>query len=161
MCVVVSDYAKGVIKEDTVALLSDKHVVFVDPKEGPEKYKGAFLVKPNMEKYISWNGKFTKDSALKFMHNYGWEWLVITDGGCGIHVLNNNGEYNHWFEDVCEVLDVTGAGDVVLSILACSYVSGLDMVEACQLASHIATKSVQKKGTSKINPEDIFSGDLI
>ena len=56
---------------------------------------------------------------------------------------------------------MTGAGDVVISILACGYLAGLDMFEACRVANSVATKSVQKKGTSNINPEDIFSGGLI
>ena len=87
--IVVSDYAKGAIKQDTVNLLSKNNLVFVDPKKKAETYDGAFLVKPNMKEYVSWNGNFDVDSAIAFMNKHSWSWLVITDGENGIHVLKD------------------------------------------------------------------------
>ena len=36
-------------------LIKNKNcITFVDPKNKPEFYKHAFLVKPNMEKFVEW-----------------------------------------------------------------------------------------------------------
>ena len=52
MSVVVSDYAKGVIQESTVSSIEAK--VIVDPKQDVSFYKGAYLIKPNMQEYENW-----------------------------------------------------------------------------------------------------------
>ena len=52
-------YAKNLLN-----LIKNKNcITFVDPKNKPEYYKNAFLVKPNMEKFVEWCGKFNKQKA--------------------------------------------------------------------------------------------------
>ena len=58
--IILSDYQKGVIKKNTVSeILKYNKNIFIDPKNRPEIYKGAFLVKPNMKLYKKWVGKFS------------------------------------------------------------------------------------------------------
>ena len=88
--VCLSDYNKGTIGLHLVEKLNNKKCkVLVDPKQGPEVYKGAFLVKPNMKEYKAWFGKFKKETALIKLKEYGWNYLVVTDGANGIHVLSD------------------------------------------------------------------------
>ena len=55
--VVISDYNKGAITEQTVKKAKAKGAkVLVDPKQSPSYYRGAFLVKPNMKEYTEWFG---------------------------------------------------------------------------------------------------------
>ena len=149
--IIISDYGKGIIAQETVSLFAKNNTVFVDPKRGPEYYRGAFLVKPNMKEFMSWVGCFNHDVAFKFINDFGWNWLVITDGSNGIHVFDGEGKkYYHFVEEVEEIYDVTGAGDVVISILAENYYRGISIPESCKIACSVATGCVQRKGTSII-----------
>ena len=86
--ILISDYNKGVINQslvnDVVHLVKR---VYVDPKQNPESYTGAYLVKPNMKEYEQWFGKFDSKTADQFRIKFNWDWLIVTDGGNGIHVV--------------------------------------------------------------------------
>ena len=83
--VCISDYNKGTVQEDTVQKIVDKTTrVLVDPKQHYKFYKGALLVKPNMKEYNDWNGTFNPETALEFMKENDWRWLVVTDGANGM-----------------------------------------------------------------------------
>lgn len=155
----ISDYNKGIVQKNTVSELVSKGCkVIVDPKQDPHTYTGAFLVKPNMKEYVAWFGEFTIESALKNMREYKWNWLVVTDGANGIHVINTEGEYKHFVEPVKEVADVTGAGDTVLSVIAYGIEHGLNIFESCKLACFAAARIVEKRGVAVITPKDLSTG---
>ena len=117
--VVVSDYNKGVVTQDLMFSLQNNKV-FVDPKQSPQLYKNCFLVKPNMKEYTEWFGQFSYDIARQKLKEYGWTWLVVTDGAEGVHIVNEKENW-HVKEDVREVADVTGAGDTFLAVLVYGY----------------------------------------
>ena len=154
--VCISDYAKGTVKRDTVGKLLDKDIkILVDPKQDSVFYHGAFLVKPNMQEYETWFGKYDKDNALLQMKKLDWTWLVVTDGANGMHVLNSQGEYKHFVEPVKEVADVTGAGDTVMAVIAYGIDSGMDIFDACKLACYAAARIVEKRGVAIIQQDDL------
>jgi D-beta-D-heptose 7-phosphate kinase/D-beta-D-heptose 1-phosphate adenosyltransferase len=158
--VVISDYDKGVIKDDSLEKISNKtNFIYVDPKKEPEHYFNAYLVKPNMKEYVGWNGVFDKDSALSFMKKYEWNWMAITDGGNGIHLLSNNNEYYHYQEKAKEVVDVVGAGDVVISVLAYGHSVGMSVQDSCQMACYAASISVGESGISRTGFRKIYKND--
>ena len=158
--VIISDYNKGTVSEDTIEdLLSIADIkLFVDPKQDARFYDGAFLVKPNMKEYESWNGKYNKTYALEYMRDHNWTWLIVTAGANGIHVLNKNGDYNYFKEDTKEVSDVTGAGDIVLAVIVYAYNKGLSIPSACELACYAATRSVEKRGVVPVTLDDLDKG---
>ena len=157
--VLVSDYAKGVIKPHTVKHILEKtQWVLVDPKQSADYYHGAFLVKPNMKEYEQWNGQFDKDSAVKFAQTHNWQWLVITDGAKGIHTVSKEGFYSHVQEPVREVADVTGAGDTVLAVIAYGIKQGMTVPRACELACYAAARNVEKFGVVSVSKEDLNKG---
>ena len=154
--VCISDYAKGTVKRDTVGKLLDKDIkILVDPKQDSVFYHGAFLVKPNMQEYEAWFGKYDKDNALLQMKKLDWTWLVVTDGANGMHVLNNQGEYKHFVEPVKEVADVTGAGDTVMAVIAYGIDSDMNIFDACKLACYAAARIVEKRGVAIIQQDDL------
>ena len=154
--VVISDYNKGVIRSDSLEkILKRTNFVFIDPKKEPECYANAYLIKPNMKEYNSWNGAFDSNLAINFMKQYNWRWMVVTDGENGIHLLGNNGEYYNYKERAREVADVAGAGDVVISVLAHCYSSGMSMPESCKAACVVASRSVEQRGVSHIEGVDL------
>tara|TARA_A100000164_G_scaffold381915_1_gene436471 strand:- start:1987 stop:3246 length:1260 start_codon:yes stop_codon:yes gene_type:complete len=153
--VLISDYDKGVIShsivEDIVSLVKR---VYVDPKQQPVNYKGAYLVKPNMKEYEQWFGKFTKENADQFRKEFTWEWLVITDGGNGIHVVGEN-TYEHITGDSVELADVSGAGDTVLAVIVKYVEQGTNIIDACKLALKGASAVVQHRGVTVVQLSDI------
>ena len=155
----ISDYAKGTVKRDTIGNLLDKDIkILVDPKQDANFYHGAYLVKPNMQEYETWFGKYDKVNALREMKKLDWTWLVVTDGAKGMHVLNNQGEYKHFVEPVKEVADVTGAGDTVMAVIAYGIDKGMDIFETCKLACYAAARIVEKRGVAVISPKDLSTG---
>jgi len=157
--VCVSDYNKGTVRADTIdKILKITKKVLVDPKQEPGYYTGAFLVKPNMKEYEQWFGKFRKEIALLKIKEFHWEWLVVTDGANGIHVLHTSGKYNHYKEEVHEVADVTGAGDTVMAVIAYGLETGMDMFDACELACYAASRVVEKRGVAVVTGADLNRG---
>ena len=157
--VCISDYNKGTIKKDTIAKIFEKtKKIFVDPKQNFDFYKSAFLVKPNMQEYNDWNGTYTQETALEFMKQNDWQWLVVTDGANGMHVLNERGEYRRFIEPVTEVADVTGAGDTVLAVISYAVEKGMNIFDACKLACYGAARIVEKRGVAVVTHLDLNQG---
>ena len=156
--VCISDYNKGTVTADTIRQLVKRQCkVLVDPKQLPEIYKGVFLVKPNMKEYTEWFGDFDYNTARKKLKQFGWTWLVVTDGANGIHVINAEENW-HIKEPVREVADVTGAGDTVLAIIASSIEKGMSIIEACKLACFGAARIVEQRGVAVITNDDLNRG---
>ena len=155
--VVVSDYNKGIINFELMSRLKDVKV-FVDPKQMPQMYKDAFLVKPNMSEYTDWFGEFDINKAQKNLIQFNWTWLVVTDGANGVHVINKN-DYWHYKEEVREVADVTGAGDTFLAVLVYGYtVKNMSIQDSCKLACYASARNVEKRGVHPVTFEDLYRG---
>ena len=156
--VVISDYNKGAVRRDTVAKALGKGAkVLVDPKQSPSYYTGAFLVKPNMKEYVEWFGEFNYVDARDHLKEYDWEWLVVTDGADGIHIVNST---DHWHckEEVLEVADVSGAGDTVMAIIAHGLNKGKTVPDSCALACYGASRVVEKRGVTVVTNDDLNRG---
>ena len=156
--VVISDYNKGAVRRDTVAKALGKGAkVLVDPKQSPSYYTGAFLVKPNMKEYVEWFGEFNYVDAKDYLKEYDWEWLVVTDGADGIHIVNST---DHWHckEEVLEVADVSGAGDTVMAIIAHGLNKGKTVPDSCALACYGASRVVEKRGVTVVTKDDLNRG---
>jgi D-beta-D-heptose 7-phosphate kinase/D-beta-D-heptose 1-phosphate adenosyltransferase len=158
---VVSDYNKGTIKEDTVAKLKDRCVnILVDPKQHPSYYRDAWLVKPNMKEFESWVGEFTCEKAFLLMQEYNWHWLVVTAGANGLYVFKSTGEFRHYSEPVREVADVSGAGDIVIAVIAHCLDQGLDVYKSAEIACYAAARSVERQGITLVELNDLVKGTV-
>lgn len=154
--VVISDYNKGFIKNNSIKkILKKTKLVFVDPKQKPDIYKGVYLVKPNMKEYENWNGQFTLKSAFKFLKKYNWKWLLVTDGSKGMHILNHKSEYRHFKNKIVEVADTAGAGDAVLAAIIYSFMNKSSMFDSVNLACKVASQNVQRRGVHPVLLKDV------
>lgn len=154
--VCVSDYAKGTVRPQTIdKILKRGCKVLVDPKQDPDFYENAYLVKPNMSEYESWFGKFTKEKALLHMREYNWRNLVVTDGSNGMYVIDENNKFVHIKEPAQEVADVVGAGDTVLAVIAYMLDEGHDLIEACKVACYAAARAVEHRGVHIVTHDDL------
>jgi D-beta-D-heptose 7-phosphate kinase/D-beta-D-heptose 1-phosphate adenosyltransferase len=75
----------------------------------------------------------------------------------GMSLGTEDGEILNQPAEECEVNDVTGAGDVVISVIAYYYRS-LSRKQLIQLATYVGTTSVKHVGTYVLKPSDILQG---
>lgn len=153
---VVSDYNKGVITSNILIWASQYNIkTFVDPKQNPEIYRDAFLIKPNLKEYEEWDGKFDPKKASNLCRKYNWEWLVVTCSADGLYVINRNGNHWHYKEEVREVADVTGAGDCVMAVLVWGFVRGMSIPEAAEVSCYAAARNVEHRGVVPVSLRDV------
>jgi D-beta-D-heptose 7-phosphate kinase/D-beta-D-heptose 1-phosphate adenosyltransferase len=158
--VIVSDYNKGLVtKKDVLYFTEHGGCVLVDPKQSPDTYENAWLVKPNMKEYEQWFGRFNLEVAREKLELYGWAYLVVTDSANGIHMISST-DYIHFKEPVKEVADVTGAGDAVLAVIAYGVSSGMLVADAVKMACYAAARNVEQRGVSLVNTADLSNGNV-
>ena len=164
---IISDYGKGLCSQEFLSYVFSQSKflnikVFVDPKGNKwEKYKGAFLVKPNLKELCDILGFEIEndDDAIVFhgrniMKTYSIENLLITRSEKGMTLLRQN-DIMHFHSEAKEVYDVSGAGDTVISTLVTGLIEGNDMYVATKLANKAAGIVIGKFGTANINKNEI------
>lgn len=154
--VAISDYEKGFFTPEFLAEVirlasAEGKKVIVDPK-GLDfaKYRGAFLIKPNeKEALLASPTEYHED----FQQLASWlcqytesEHLLITRSSKGMSLLSRDQELRHFPIHFNEVVDVTGAGDTVLSMLVVALASDLTLKEAVELANRAAGESIKHIG---------------
>jgi len=141
--VIISDYCKGFIDEDAIKYISEQHpITFLDTKKQIDNYaKNITFIKINDVEY-----RYSE----KFIDNNYQDSLIITRG-------SNGAEYkgNTYPVKKVDVKDTSGAGDSFLAGLVGNYLETYNIVEAIKFANKCATQVVQKKGTAKINKNEI------
>jgi len=159
--IVISDYDKGVLHFDLTKEIIDyanlnSILTFVDPKVNNYlKYQNCFCFKPNLMESEIISGKKDITEIINFLQeNIKSNHLIITCGKDGIIVDNIDTIIKH--TDEINVVDVTGSGDIVLSVLVYVYLFICkDIVIASKIANYIAGMGVSVIGNYVINMNDI------
>ncbi|HEY7533427.1 MAG TPA: D-glycero-beta-D-manno-heptose-7-phosphate kinase [Nitrospiraceae bacterium] len=166
-CLVVSDYAKGVV---TATLMSEltrlaalrRIPVVVDPKvEHFGYYKGATVVTPNhleatQAAGVHGEGDHVIDQAGAIIRQrLGCQSVLITRGEKGMSLYEANGASWHIPTQAQQVYDVTGAGDTVIGTFALALSTGATMREAAQLANQAAGIVVGMVGTGTVSASQL------
>ncbi len=160
----LSDYNKGVLTPaltQKIIELSNKEgkKLIIDPKADFEKYKNAYMIKPNRLELSSATGiEITDKESLK---KAGWQLkeqlnlqnLIVTLSEDGIALFGE--EFIKIPTIAKEVFDVTGAGDTVLASLG-YYLSKSDNIqEAMHFANAAAAVVVGKVGSAAATLNEI------
>ena len=169
--VVLSDYAKGALSHVEVLIAAAKTAgvpVVVDPKGASfTRYKGATVITPNMAEFELAQGPSANEAqllerALACCQQNELPHLLITRSEKGMSLFSVAGHEGiqtvtslHLPALAREVYDVTGAGDTVVSTLACTLGVGESIELACQLANHAAGVVVGKLGTSSVTTTEL------
>jgi rfaE bifunctional protein kinase chain/domain len=169
--VAISDYGKGSLSPSLLAslieLAQERSIpVIADPKGSQfAKYRGVTILKPNLSEAIIASG-LPHDAPLalmaeKILHLSQAEMLVITRSEEGMSIFYNDGQEAHFpVSRVHEVIDVTGAGDTVLAMLASAIANGLPIEEAAQLSNLAAGIAVERLGCARVTLGDLARGLL-
>lgn len=161
--IVVSDYAKGVCSNQVMAeILKQPAKVLVDPKGSNwEKYRGAFLVKPNLKELsvIADEVIPNTDTAVAshgkvILEQYGFNYLLVTRGSKGMTLIAKNKVSHHQVEQI-RVYDVSGAGDTVIAVLAVLLNHGHPIDYAVDAANEAGRFVVAQPFTYAINKSEL------
>ncbi|MGQ0812799.1 MAG: D-glycero-beta-D-manno-heptose-7-phosphate kinase [Nitrospiraceae bacterium] len=162
-CLVVSDYAKGVVTAHVMAELTrlaalNRVPIIVDPKvEHFGYYKGVTLVTPNHLEATQAAGVHGDDeqaineAGVTIRQRLGCQSVLITRGEKGMSLYEPDGASWHIPTRARQVYDVTGAGDTVIGSLALALSTGASMKEAAVLANQAAGIVVGMVGTATIS----------
>lgn len=169
--IIISDYAKGVITANLsrkIIGLARDHNIFslVDGKSADfSKYSGCNIIAPNKKEMgkalnipleqLALESRFLQAGKMLLAHVMS-ENVLIKCGEDGMSLLDRDGNYFQYPALNKQPLDVSGAGDIAISVFALAMVAGSDSKEAVILASHACAVGVGKPGTAVISPEELW-----
>ena len=183
--VVLSDYAKGALSNVEVLITAANEAnipIIVDPKgDSFMRYKGATVITPNMTEFEQVQGPCETETllltkAMACCNENNFKHILLTRSEKGMSLFSaskhtdkpssssSGSTSNSSSESIGalhlpalarEVYDVTGAGDTVVSTLACTLGVGESIEFACQLANHAAGVVVGKLGTSSVTTTEL------
>ena len=161
--IILQDYEKGVFHQANIPVLID-HIkklgikIIVDPKDKNFwYYKGVDLIKPNkkeaekaLNSSIKINEQALADAAYAIESKLKNGATVITLSEHGVYIkLNQN---NIWQRsEFLDVVDVCGAGDAVISVVAASYCAGLSVEEIASLSNLSGAIVCGVRGVAAVN----------
>ena len=167
--VIVSDYRKGAV----TPALSQKLIqsarkrsipVVVDPKgKDFSKYSGATACTPNTHELEIAAGisaateEEINNIAKNFCQEFNFENLVITRSEKGISLVKHSGAKTDFPANAKEIIDVTGAGDTVVAVLALGLASGCQIEDCCILANHAASIVISKFGVASASISELIA----
>ena len=91
-------------------------------------------------------------SFLIYYHNH---YIIAKKGDKGMVVVGRNNFSKIIPAHKVKTPDVTGAGDTTVSALALAYYQTLDIEFSAKFANYIASLSVSKAGTAKVDIKEI------
>jgi D-beta-D-heptose 7-phosphate kinase/D-beta-D-heptose 1-phosphate adenosyltransferase len=166
-CLVVSDYAKGVVSATLMSELTRLAALrgiplVVDPKvEHFSFYKGATVITPNHLEATQAAGVHGDDDQTNneagaiIRQRLGCQAVLITRGEKGMSLYEGEGISWHIPTRARQVFDVTGAGDTVIGTLALALSTGASMRDAATLANHAAGIVVGMVGTATLSAQQL------
>lgn len=166
--IILSDYGKGIflktLAQKVIHYFQDKKPIIIDPKgKDYSRYKGAFLITPNLKELEDVYGKkiSTQEELFhagrKIQEEFDFKRCVITQGPQGMTFLGEK-EDCFWIPSKAkEVYDVSGAGDTVIAALSLCIANKIDFYNSCQIANLAAGIVVGKLGTATVKKKELES----
>ncbi len=165
--IVLQDYNKGVLTERMIqtimALAQEKGVpVVVDPKKKNFlAYQGVTLFKPNAKELREGLGvkvetlEELQQAMRTLQEKLGCEFLMVTLSDKGVMMLHQH-EFTQVPAHQREVVDVSGAGDTVLSVTALCVALQADATEIAQLANLAGGLVCEQVGVVPVDKEQLI-----
>ncbi len=165
----IEDYNKGVVTprlcQEAIKLARSRgKAVLIDPANIPDyaKYSGATCIKLNRAETKRATGIAPKtedefrEAGNKLLDTLRIDCAVITLDKDGAYLATRDGQRRWLHTKARQVFDVTGAGDMVLAMLAVARAAGADWSESVTLANLAGGLEVEKFGAIPITPREIL-----
>ncbi len=172
--VCLEDYNKGLLTpalcQQVIATAARRGLpVLIDPANIPDyrKYAGATCLKLNRTETQKATGLPADDepqwaaAAQKLLSDLSLESVVVTLDKSGAYLATRDGTRRWLKTRARQVYDVTGAGDMVLSMLAVARAAGADWSEAVALANVAGGLEVEKFGSVPVTRDEVIQELLI
>ena len=166
--VLISDINKGLLTPRLLRAAIDgarrrKIPVIVDPRltEDFSIYRGASAITPNRYETELATGMRLSDrdawrrAAELLVRKHNLEACLITLDRDGMYLAERGGSDTYIPTIPRDVYDVTGAGDVVLTVFGLFSIAGLGFSSAARIANVAASIEVTRIGTEVITREDL------
>jgi len=164
----ISDYNYHTVKEDIfdriISQYKNKRIpVTLDSRFRLLDFKGIDVSTPN-EPEVEGTLHIRIDDDTQVLNKAGKELLerteakaiLITRGSKGM-ILFEKGKpsLSIPIHGTTNIVDVTGAGDTVISVFTLALICGATFIQASQLANYAGSVVVMKKGTAALNAEEL------
>jgi D-beta-D-heptose 7-phosphate kinase / D-beta-D-heptose 1-phosphate adenosyltransferase len=167
--VLVSDYDKGVctpavLAATAAAAKAGGRRVIADPTRGGDygKYRGCSAITPNrLEAGLAVGrdlrtGADALAAAAELCAALDLEAAIVTLDKDGMALAGRDGARGIFPTRPRQVYDITGAGDMVLSVLGLALAGGADYADAIRLANVAGGLEVEKIGVATVTREEIL-----
>jgi D-beta-D-heptose 7-phosphate kinase / D-beta-D-heptose 1-phosphate adenosyltransferase len=167
--VLISDYDKGVctphVLAATIAAARAKGIrTLADPTRGGDyrKYQGCSAITPNrLEAGLATGRTLTNtpeivEAAAQLLQDLDLEAAIITLDKEGMALRHRDGRLKFLPTRPRQVYDITGAGDMVMSVLGMALAAGADYEQAIQLANVAGGLEVEKIGVATVTRAEIL-----
>jgi D-beta-D-heptose 7-phosphate kinase/D-beta-D-heptose 1-phosphate adenosyltransferase len=171
--VLISDYDKGVcsptLMAEMIAGAKKQNLrVLADPIRGKDyrKYHGCSAITPNRLEAGLATGRTIEnnDEALaagrELCNQLDLEAAIVTLDKDGMALVHRDGTQHIYPTRPRQVYDITGAGDMVMSVLGLALAAKIDYGSAIKLANIAGGLEVEKIGVATVTREEILH-DLI
>lgn len=164
----ISDYNYLTVKESIFeSTLPDfkkaKIPVTLDSRFRLTNFKGITVSTPN-EPEVEWALKIEINDDNQILKQAGEELLIKTQAGAILITRGSKGmvlfekskpPFSIPIHGTTDIVDVTGAGDSVISVFTLALACGATFREAALLANHAGGLVVMKKGTATFTPQEL------
>lgn len=166
--VAVSDYGKGVVTPAVAqGIMARCRAAGIPCIADPAKisdysrYRGFTLIAPNRSEAEMASGITIRNpealaaAARKLLEQHDLAYVAVTRDKDGITLFGRDGSVFHDPAHVREVFDVTGAGDMVTTVLGLVLAAGGGIQDAVRLANVAAGIEVGKLGVAPVSRQEI------
>lgn len=162
--VIFVDYGKGSLRDVRELIIKAKEAgatVLVDPKGYDyEKYRGADLVKPNLDEMKVMLGGWESEDDLaskaqKMRRETDIGAILLTRASDGMSLYYDRGSA-HIQAEARGLVDVSGAGETAIAALGVALVEGHSLEKAVGYANKAAGIAVGRFGTTVVRREEVF-----
>jgi D-beta-D-heptose 7-phosphate kinase/D-beta-D-heptose 1-phosphate adenosyltransferase len=163
--VVLSDYGKGTVTgalaEGVIAIAGTKPVIVDSKTHILGSLRGASIFTPNLHELAKCTGLSvtTRENIInrcrELIGQYGIKNILATRGAEGMLLQTEDGRTYDYSATATGVVDVTGAGDTVVAMMALALASGLPLPKAAELANRAAGVVVGKVGSATLTLEEL------
>ncbi|MCC8248911.1 D-glycero-beta-D-manno-heptose 1-phosphate adenylyltransferase [Saccharothrix luteola] len=157
-CVLVSDYGRGLVRDERLrGVLARRPVVWDPHPRGPDPVPGARLVTPNAAEAKAFSGHADPMDALKALRDRWRARAVVVTLGAGGALLHGGGTPVAVPAPRVPVVDPCGAGDRFAVTAAARLMRGAAMDDAVADAVTSAAEFLRCGGASGFRPADQMS----
>jgi rfaE bifunctional protein kinase chain/domain len=164
----ISDYNYFTVQEDVLKKIllrfkRAKKPVALDSRFRLLNFKGVTILTPNepeveyaLQIELDDDQKIVNKAGRQLLEKAGAEAVLITRGGKGMALFERQKPaFLIPIYGSSNIVDVTGAGDTVISILTLALACGASFREAAVLANFAGGIVVMKKGTATVSPQEL------